>query len=327
MQPHLSGRQRVKFVGKNHCGENLCSQVQLSPELFDHFQGDTVFDQIFSIDGELFRKFNNRKTLRFVCDGKRYFLKIHRGVGWKEIFKNLVQLRWPVISAGTEWRAIRRLQNLGIESMTIAGYGQRDWNPASRQSFLITEELENTVSLEHYCRDWPNSPPPFALKYALIDKIAEIAKRLHENGVCHRDFYLCHFLVDRLSLRRPFHSNRLRVFLIDLHRAQLRQRMNRRWIVKDLAGLFFSSMDIGLSRQDYFHFMTAYRGKPLRDIMNQETRFWFRVMQCAIALYRKTFGRSPQCALLSKTSKDVHSVGKPGTVSASFVNRTLDINR
>lgn len=51
-----------------------------------------------------------RRTLRIEVAGQGYlFVKIHRGVGWKEILKNLLSLRLPVLGAGNEWRAIARL--------------------------------------------------------------------------------------------------------------------------------------------------------------------------------------------------------------------------
>ncbi|MST95428.1 MAG: hypothetical protein EXS33_09225 [Pedosphaera sp.] len=39
------------------------------------------------------------------------------------------------------------------------------------------------------------------LKRALLEKIAALARTLHEGGVNHRDFYLCHFLVKNRDWR------------------------------------------------------------------------------------------------------------------------------
>jgi len=59
-----------------------------------------------------------------------------------------LQFRLPVLGARNEWLAIQRLQRLDIDTMTLVGYGERGSNPAQRQSFVITEALEETVSLE-----------------------------------------------------------------------------------------------------------------------------------------------------------------------------------
>ncbi|MBN6239828.1 lipopolysaccharide core heptose(I) kinase RfaP, partial [Escherichia coli] len=63
----------------------------------------------------------------------------------------------------------------------------------------------------------------------------------------------------------------LKISVIDLHRAQLRTRVPRRWRDKDLIGLYFSSMNIGLTQRDIWRFMKVYFGMPLRDIFKLET--------------------------------------------------------
>lgn len=240
-----------------------------------------------TLDGEVFRSVAQRRTLRFCLGGRGYFIKIHKGTSWKEILKNLCQLRLPVLSARNEWRAIRRLEQLNVATMKIAGFGERGVPPAWLESFLITDELVDTVSLEDFCRNWSNDPPPRQLKQALIEKVARIARKLHENGINHRDFYLCHFLLDRKTLRPAVSRERLELYLIDLHRVQIRTRAPRRWRLKDLAGLYFSSMDIGLTVRDRLRFMKIYRGRPLREILNDERKFWQTVERMALRLYRK----------------------------------------
>jgi hypothetical protein len=259
--------------------------------------GVDSFDFIMQLDGEIFRDIDNRRTLRFSFNGKRYFLKAHYGVGWKEILKNLVQFRLPVLGARNEWLAIQRLQTLDIDTMTLSGYGERGRNPATRQSFIVTEALENTISLEDFCGNWEKEPPTtqsaLKLKRRLIEKIAGISRRLHENGINHRDYYLCHFLLDGSSdsLNKPMMS--LRLSLIDLHRVQLRKRTPRRWIIKDVGGLYFSSMRIGLTRRDVYRFMVEYSGKTLRDTLREDGKFWSRCRLRACSLYHSFYHELP----------------------------------
>jgi heptose I phosphotransferase len=239
-----------------------------------------AFNRIMSLPGQVFRDVKGRTTLRFEAGGRAYFLKRHTGVGWKEIFKNLFSLRWPVLGAGNEHAAIRRLDDLGVATLRVTGFGQRGWNPARLESFLLTEELSGMLSLEDLCRDWPRQPPEPAFKRALIERVARIARVLHENGVNHRDFYICHFLYDPdSSPREP------RLHLIDLHRAQLRRRTPKRWRVKDLGALYFSAMDIGLTRRDLLRFLKTYRDRPLRETLDQEAGIWEKVARRARALH------------------------------------------
>jgi len=255
--------------------------IELSPDLATIEGTPATFDTFLALEGEIFQQVGERRTLRFAVGSRSYFIKIHSGVGWREIFKNLLQGRLPVLGAKNEVRAIQRLTELGISTTPLAGYGWRGWNPARQESFMITEELMDTVTLEELSIDWQSKPPPLGLKRALIGKIAAIAKTLHENGINHRDFYVCHFNLDPATTGKSDFA----LYLMDLHRTQIRGRTPRRWIIKDIAGLHFSSMDCGLTARDRLRFIRAYRGKPLRAVLTEEKRFWEKVQKRARVLY------------------------------------------
>lgn len=233
-----------------------------------------------AIEGECFRNLEGRKTQRIQLGDKYYFIKQHRGVGYKEIFKNLLQLRLPVVSAKNEWLAIKKLKHLGIDVAHVAGYGERGLNPATRESFILMEALAPVQSLETLCANWKQQPPVFTFKQQLIAKTAHIARTLHRHGMNHRDFYICHLLLDETA-RQP-----LKLSLIDLHRAEIRATTPERWVIKDLAGLYFSSMDAGLTTRDLFRFMKDYRKQALRDILRHESEFWIKVKTRGDDLYR-----------------------------------------
>lgn len=263
--------------------------LNLRPDLKKIFPGPDpeVFDQIMNLQGKAYRDLAGRRTIRVVLGGHGYFAKLHYGVGWGEIFKNLIRLSLPVVGARTEWLAIRRFDELGVSTMSIAGFGERGVNPAERQSFLITDELTETISLEDYCRFWRDTPPSPRLKRSIIEKVAGMTRQLHENGVNHRDLYICHFLLKGASANPAASPEEVDLFIIDLHRVQIRPQTPRRWIVKDVAGLHFSSMDIGLTRRDQFRFMKRYCDQPLRELLSQRQSFWKAVERKAMQLYRK----------------------------------------
>jgi heptose I phosphotransferase len=244
---------------------------------------ETELRQLCDLEGTVFKRIQNRRTFRIERDGRGFFLKCHRGVGWREIFKNLLTLRLPVVCASNEWRAIHRLHQLGVETMEPVAYGREGWSPARIRSLLVTEELRGCISLERYCENWRRQPPAPAAKRVLIERLAKIARTLHENGVNHRDFYLCHFL-----LRQPWDGSDadLHLYLIDLHRVQRRRVTPRRWIVKDLGSLWFSALELGLTRRDLLRFLRTYRRRPLRQILGDETEFWQAVRHRAEALDR-----------------------------------------
>lgn len=282
--------------------------LYLRDDVREFLGDDADINQVMSLSGETFREAPGRKTIRFENGSESengYFLKAHTGVGWREIIKNIAYFRLPVLGATNEWHGIHWLKRLGIDTLDVAGYGTSSGNPARRHSFILTDEITAAISLEDYCRDWNEHPPrggeALKTKRWLINKVARIGRALHASGANHRDFYLCHFLlqagdgvvesterttVDSQTPTAPIAvDENSRLFVIDLHRMQLRKRTPQRWIVKDIAGLYYSSMEIGLTRRDLLRFIRAYRAKPLREILQTEQAFWARVEEKAQALY------------------------------------------
>jgi heptose I phosphotransferase len=271
------------------------STLDLDPELRAAFGDEPgeAFDRILALDGRVYREIDGRRTLRFALGEKGYFLKAHLGTTWGEILKNLFSLQRPVLGADVERRAIKRFDEIGIETTPVKGYGSRGSGPTTRQSFLITEELSGTASLEDYCRNWPEKPPSFRLRRALIETVAELVRRMHANGVHHRDCYACHFLLDLDSSVRAEQGETPRLFVIDLHRAELGDRIRDRARVKDLAGLLFSSLDFGLTRTDLLRFASVYLDAKPRDVVRASNDLWRRVRARGERLYRKVHEREP----------------------------------
>jgi len=244
--------------------------------------GRDPFVEVEALQGEVYRELEGRRTLRTEAAGNGYFVKIHRGIGWGEIFKNLLTAKLPVLGAGQEWKAIQRLHEVGVPTMTAVAYGERGQNPASQHSFIVTEELAPTVSLEDFSIDWVKQPPAPALKWALIAEVARMTGMMHRAGVNHRDCYICHFL---LHTDKPVRADAFKLSVIDLHRAQTRTHITRRWRDKDLAGLYFSALDIGLTQRDKLRFLRGYFQQPLRQVLKEEASLLAWLERKAAKLY------------------------------------------
>lgn len=255
------------------------------------------FGAAVSQTGAVFREKEGRRTLRFESDGRAYFLKLHQGIGWGEILKNLAQGRLPVLGARNEFNAIRALERISIDTMSIAGFGEQGWNPAHQLSFLVTDELVGVTSLEDVCRTWPAEPPSYAIRRCLIERVAGIARDMHGTGINHRDFYLCHFMLDTRETLTDENIAVLPLYLMDLHRAQQRRSVPRRWLIKDLGALYYSALDIGLSRRDVLYFIRHYAGTLPRHALRNDRSFWLAVRERAGQIYRRDFGREPQWPL------------------------------
>lgn len=241
------------------------------------------FVDLEKLEGVVYRRQPGRKTIAFPHHAKTYFAKIHTGAGWKEILKNLFQLRWPIISAEPEWNALSKLKTLGIQAPVPVAFGKQGMNPARLKSFIITEAIVSTINLEEFLKT--KNTFEFSVKKRFIEVVSGIAKTLHENGINHRDFYLCHFLLDsaETDLLNP------QIYLIDLHRAQCRRKVPFRWKVKDIAGLYFSTMNFNFTTRDYLRFIRCYTGQSLRSALEEDRFFWRTVTIKARKLYRKFY--------------------------------------
>lgn len=241
------------------------------------------FEVAANLEGQIFRNVANRKTVRFTYQKKNYFIKLHFATGWKEIIKNLVELRLPVVSALSEYSAIRHCERHGINTMAVAGVYKQGISPASCRSFLITDELNGMVDLEMLAAKWEKFIDSFKTKRRLIKAVAKLTSAMFNSGMNHRDYYICHLMLKTDTL----HDNMPKLYLIDLHRAQIRKKVPRRWLIKDLAGLYFSTMDLPLTRQDYFYFLREFTDMPPKNALRNQTLLWKKVQKKAKALYRK----------------------------------------
>ena len=104
---------------------------------------------------------------------------------------------------------------------------------------------------------------------------------MHSAGMNHRDCYICHFLLKKEEFPA--------LYVIDLHRAQIREKIPMHYLLKDLGGIWFSAMDAGLTKRDILRFLKVYTRQELHQL---DRRFWKRVDKVARKLYFKDHGKA-----------------------------------
>ncbi len=288
---HQKQSSTVDAVTLERTLESKQQVVVLRDELITQWVQQDVLNEVQKLSGHVAREFADRQTLRFEMAGNAYYRKLHRGVGWLEIFKNLIQLRLPILGAKNEWLALNKLNALGIPSLEPVAYGEQKKNFAKKISFIVTRELTGVVQLDHY---FQQHSVDLKEKIILLRKVAEIARALHGAGINHRDFYLCHFMLELESVtqwRRD--GSEPKMYIVDLHRAQLRHQVPVRWLIKDLSGLYFSSFDLGFTRYDYLRFMRAYWQLPLRTLFATAKPLLSAIARRAVKTYKRDFGAAP----------------------------------
>ena len=276
------------------------SDLYLRDDLKAAWADRDPFEVVHDLEGDTYRVVKNRRTLRFVESGVPYFAKVHDAVGWGEILKELCNLKLPPVGARNEYAACRFLEARRIRAPRVAAFGRRGLNPARARSFVVCDALDGYVSLEDLTDTWPAEPPEPALRRRLVHAVADLARRLHGSGVNHRDFYLCHIWANTDALSR----GEVDLAIIDLHRAQIRPRVPRRWILRDLAALMFSTAHLGLPRSDYLRFLKRYTRRPLRTVLRKDA-----------ALLRRVRRRAGRLVAESRTRQVVGTHEKPALVA------------
>jgi heptose I phosphotransferase len=214
--------------------------------------------------GRIARDFPGRQTfrleLRLPGGGmqavylKRYERRYLSGILWLKR-----RMGWPGAEdeALREWENIQQIRANGIDTATPIAVGQKEDRGVVVRSFLMTAEItgaeEGHTFAERACS---------ADRRRFLQRVAELARRFHEAGFVHKDFYLGHVLVVPGSVEPA-------LFLIDLQRAVRPCCRRKRWIAKDLGALAYSILRAGGSRADWADFYQTYCGREKLDSVDQ----------------------------------------------------------
>lgn len=146
--------------------------------------------------------------------------------------------------ARQEWNAITLFSELDFPVPKPVAFVDSD-----SESFVLMTEVESKGTLQHWFQN--HSAEEFANKRSyIIERLAKITQRMHSNNLHHQDYYLGHFLFDETS-------NQLS--LIDLGRAGRIKMLRKKWIIKDLAQLHYSSINCWTD-QEFVRFLQLYLG-------------------------------------------------------------------
>ena len=286
------------------------------------FYKKDTFNEVQNIEGKVFREYENRITKQFEAQNKKYFIKFHGPVGWREIFKNLFQIKTPVIGAQREYEALNHLSKNNINCPQIKGFGKKGINPANSSSFIITEELYGTLSLEEFFLRNLHKNLSFNQKCNLIKASASIIRKMHSSGLNHRDLYLCH-----LHIKEDIDFNNIKIYLIDLHRAQIRSSVPLRWTIKDLGGFFHSAIQFNFTERDFYRFLMSYFDCSLGDLFGRHQHIIGKILDRAFSMYLKPnlkkFSRNDSLIDSKESEFDIHSFNS----GKLFIEKNLDLNQ
>ncbi len=158
------------------------------------------------------------------------------------------------------WHERYMIKQLTLERIpcpVIVAYSEKMFLCFERSSALITEGIVGQ-SLEKFVpKVFYRMPQRRELtqRRSWIRQLAELVSRFHKLGFCHRDLYLSHIFISFKNDGQPI------FYLIDLARCFKPDFRKRRWIIKDLSALNYSSPKNIISNTDRMRFFKTYLGK------------------------------------------------------------------
>jgi len=147
--------------------------------------------------------------------------------------------------------------------MEVVAAGEEPGRLGPRRSYLIVTAVPGDA-LSRCGEDFlarHRDDEPVA---SLTRQLAELARKLHQAGYVHRDFYASHLFLEA-------QAGSIRLYLIDLARLFKPRWRRFRWRVKDLAQLKFS-MPAGWVRRHWQTFLAEYLGASGRSQTDRYNR-------------------------------------------------------
>jgi len=226
--------------------------------------GLTSIDDIFRFDQgqDLFKKnigkFRSRFRFRTEHPAGTFFLKRYGRPPVRTQLRNWIDARQRRSCCRMELEPIRELSRHEVCTPRPIAYGQVWGWLFEKKSFLITEEIADAEALERRLPTYfysPSTPQTLRQRRGFTERLARFIRRFHDLGYRHRDLYLSHIFCDTED----------KLYLIDLARAFRPLIFQQRFLIKDLAQVFYSMPAQYFSRTDRLRFYLRYAGtKRLR---------------------------------------------------------------
>ncbi|MHC4264907.1 MAG: lipopolysaccharide heptosyltransferase II [Planctomycetota bacterium] len=242
--------------------------IEVSKSLFINIDYKDAFsklglnsiDAVFAFDsgrdpgGSKLPRYRNRLEFEVPNFAKKLYLKSYDNPGVLTQVKNWFwhDARKSMMSFDLD--PVKDLELAGIKTPEAVSYGEQWGMFFEKRSFTITEEINNAESLEKKLPDCFQNITKLENineQREFIKELGQFAKKFHETGYRHRDFYLAHI----------FYRNDGTLYLIDLQRAFKPRLLAERFRVKDIAQLYYSAPKNAFSKTDRLRFYKSYTGK------------------------------------------------------------------
>ena len=182
------------------------------------------------------------------------FLKRYDAPPIRVQLKNWLSAHGRKSCSSIEFETAQQLTEVGINTPKTIAYGTQWGTIFEKRSFIITEKIPDAEALERKLPDYfdgSDTVENLKLRREFITQLANFIRKFHETNFRHRDLYLSHI----------FYSNNRNFYLIDLARVFQPSVFRRRFQIKDIAQIYYSSPGKFFSRTDRMRFYINYTGQ------------------------------------------------------------------
>ncbi len=209
-------------------------------------------DDVFSFSGGKNLTKDNlasfRQRIMFDTDNPKavLFLKRYQSVPKSAQLKNWIIRGKRLSMMACDRQPAENIKKLGINTPKIIAFGEQWQGLFENKSFIVTEKIPDSASLEE------KLPASFVKnRKKFIESLAAFVRKFHDTGFRHRDLYFCHI----------FCNSQGQWTLIDLNRVFKPLFFSRKYLIKDLAQLYYSSPGKFFTKTDRLRFFLAYLQK------------------------------------------------------------------
>ncbi|MFW6332155.1 MAG: lipopolysaccharide kinase InaA family protein [Thermodesulfobacteriota bacterium] len=235
------------------------------------------FDAIYRFKGgQIVKKISNRTIVRIeLYAPEKHILYLKRHVPERIsafISPSFLDFSGTPSQGRLEFENICDFRQNSIPTVTPVACGEHRIHSNRVESFVLTEDFHPWISLEEMIRDQPGffkGHEGEGRKKVLLDKLGQLAKKMHRSGFNHRDFNATHILL-RYTEDGELHEPAL----FDLQRVDRKRIFRFRWIIKALAELNYSLPENLFTPKDRLRLFQAYHGKPSLSVWNQFQYLW-----------------------------------------------------
>lgn len=217
-------------------------------------------------------------------DGPGYYVKRYKFKRYSDRLKYLVR---PT-RARQEWEISSQMHRSGIPTCRVLAVAERKEGPFYAEAFLVSREIEGTVTLKHYVTGELWNDPGAAPRLEVLEELARLSGRLARQGFYHRDYHAGNILV------RPSAPPGSRLFVLDLHSIRRKHALRRRHALRMLAFLGDSFTEDRVDRRERLRFLVlllrTWKG-PGRPTKPEAAR-WARMAERATRRHHARHMRS-----------------------------------